>query len=101
MLEHIGMVTFTEDAPEDIAARLEAGFNGLVGAIPGLLEVKCRADMRLKPTNASFLFQMIFEDEEAWSGYFGHPAHQKVSKELVQPYTHNLSVLQVQTDLPE
>lgn len=100
MLEHIGMVTFTEDAPEDIATQLEEGFNGLVGAIPGLLLVTCREDLGLKATNSSFMFRMIFEDEESWAGYFGHPAHQKVSGELVQRYTRNLAVLQVQPHLP-
>lgn len=101
MLEHIGMVTFTEDAPADIATQLEEGFAGLVGAIPGLVRVKCRVDLGLKPTNSSFMFQMIFEDEQSWAGYFGHPAHQRVSERLVRPYTRNLSVLQVQPELPD
>ena len=99
MLQHIGILTFGENAPDDLGDRLRDGFAGLVGAIPGLLSAQSRTDLGLKEGNGSFVFQLEFDSVEAWRGYFGHPAHQAVSHELVLPYVTAKTFVQVEPDV--
>lgn len=95
MLEHIGILTFADDAPADLGSRLSEAFATLVGEIPGLLSVRSRVDLGLREGNGSFVFQMMFESADAWQGYFPHPAHQAISQELVMPHTVAKTFVQV------
>ena len=71
----------------------EAGLEGLVGQVPGLLDVKVHIDGRLSSSNADVMLDSTLESEEALKGYATHPAHVAVANEKVRPFTVQRSCL--------
>lgn len=90
MVKHIILWQLKDElTPEEkkaIKAGMKEGLEGLVGQVPGLLEVKVQTE-GLASSNAEVMLDTTLTDEEALKGYAVHPAHVAVANEKVRPYT--------------
>ena len=70
----------------EVKTGIKNGLEGLMGVIPGLVEIKVEIDA-LESSNADVMLYSVFEDEAALKGYAVHPEHVKVADTKVRPYT--------------
>lgn len=77
---------FSAEEKETIKAGIKSGLEGLVGQVPGLLEVTVNIN-GLASSNAEVMLDSTLENEEALKGYAVHPAHVEVADTKVRPYT--------------
>lgn len=91
MLKHVILWTLNPELSTDekqaVKAGIKAGLEGLVGKVPGLLDVKVYIDGRLDSSNADVMLDSTLESEEALKGYAVHPEHVAVASTKVRPYT--------------
>ena len=91
MVKHIILWTLnpelSEDEKKNIKAGIKAGLEGLVGKVPGLLEVKVNVDGRLDTSNCDVMLDSTLESVKALKGYAVHPEHVAVANTKVRPYT--------------
>lgn len=66
---------------------IKEGLEGLLGKVPGLLEIKVNIDGRLDSSNADIMLDCVLESPEALKGYAQHPEHLAVADGKVRPYT--------------
>lgn len=90
MVKHVIIWQLKEEynTPE-IKKGIKEGIEGLLGVVPGLLEVKVEINPLGSSKNADVMLYSVFEDEAALKGYAVHPEHVKVADTLVRPYTQN------------
>lgn len=97
MVKHIILWTLNPELSEEeknaVKAGIKAGLQGLVGKVPGLLEVKVHTDGRLESSNADVMLDSTLESPEALKGYAKHPDHVAVADTKVRPYTVQRSCL--------
>ena len=89
MVKHIILWNLKEEynTPE-VKNGIKNGLEGLLGVIPGLVEIKVETNP-LMSSNADVMLYSMFEDEEALKGYAKHMEHVKVADTFVRPYTQN------------
>lgn len=91
MVKHIILWTLdpalSDEEKATVKAGIKAGLEGLVGQVPGLLDVKVHTEGRLASSNADVMLDSTLESEEALKGYARHPAHLAVANGKVRPYT--------------
>ena len=91
MVKHVILWTLnpelSTDGKQAVKAGIKAGLEGLVGKVPGLLDVKVYVDGRLDSSNADVMLDSTLESEEALKGYAVHPEHVAVANTKVRPYT--------------
>lgn len=91
MVKHIILWTLnpelSDEEKQTVKAGIKAGLEGLVGKVPGLIEVKVHIDGRLASSNADVMLDSTLESEEALKGYAQHPDHVAVANTKVRPYT--------------
>ncbi len=89
MVKHIILWQLKDELPEDVRASVKAGvkegLEGLVGQVPGLLEVTVNTDP-LPTSNADLMLDSTLESFEALKAYAPHPAHVAVADTKVRPY---------------
>ena len=79
---------YTADEKAAIKAEIKAGLEGLVGKVPGLLEVTVNIN-GLPTSNADLMLDSTLESFEALKGYAVHPDHVAVADGKVRPHTKN------------
>jgi hypothetical protein len=77
----------TDEEKLQVKAGIKAGLEGLVGKVPGLLDVKVHIEGRLASSNADVMLDSTLESEEALKGYAKHSEHVAVANTKVRPYT--------------
>ncbi|MCR5842290.1 MAG: Dabb family protein [Bacteroidales bacterium] len=91
MVKHIILWTLdpalSDEEKATVKAGIKAGLEGLVGQVPGLIDVKVHTEGRLASSNADVMLDSTLESEEALKGYARHPAHLAVANGKVRPYT--------------
>lgn len=91
MVKHIILWTLdpalTDAQKAEVKTGIKAGLEGLVGQVPGLLDVKVHIDGRLASSNCDVMLDSTLESEEALKAYAVHPAHVAVANGKVRPYT--------------
>lgn len=91
MVKHIIIWTLKSELSEEekvaVKTGIKEGLEGLVGKVPGLLDVKVQIDGRLDSSNADVMLDCTLESEEALKGYAVHPAHVEVANTKVRPFT--------------
>ncbi len=91
MVKHIILWTLdpalTDAQKAEVKAGIKAGLEGLMGQVPGLLDVKVHIDGRLASSNCDVMLDSTLESEEALKAYAVHPAHVAVANGKVRPYT--------------
>lgn len=102
MVKHIILWTLnpelTDEEKDKVKAGIKQGLEGLMGKVPGLVDVKVITDRRLASSNADVMLDSTLESEEALKNYATHPAHVEVANTKVRPYTINRSCLDIETD---
>ena len=91
MVKHIILWTLnpelSEEEKQTVKKGIKAGLEGLVGKVPGLIDVKVNISGRLASSNADVMLDSTLESEEALQGYAKHPEHVAVANSKVRPYT--------------
>ena len=97
MIKHIILWTLNPELSEAeknaVKAGIKEGLEGLVGKVPGLVEVKVHIEGRLASSNADVMLDSTLESEEALKNYAVHPDHVAVAYTKVLPYTVQRSCL--------
>lgn len=97
MVKHIILWTLnpelSESEKQQVKQDIKEGLEGLVGKVPGLMDVKVNIDGRLDSSNADVMLDCTLESEEALKAYASHPAHVAVADNKVRPYTVQRSCL--------
>ena len=90
MVKHIIIWTlkdgYTEDEKREIKTGIKNGLEGLMGKIPGLVDINVNIN-GLESSNADLMLDSTFESVEALKGYAVHPDHVAVADGKVRPYT--------------
>jgi hypothetical protein len=91
MVKHIILWTLnpelSEEEKQNVKKGIKEGLEGLVGVVPGLIDVKVMIDGRLASSNADVMLDSTLESAEALQGYAQHPDHLAVANGRVRPYT--------------
>lgn len=77
---------YDNEKKEEIKAGIKEGLEGLLGKIPGLVEIKVNTN-GLASSNADVMLDSTFESEEALEAYAVHPEHVAVADSKVRPFT--------------
>ena len=97
MVKHIILWTLNPELSEaekkEVKAGIKEGLEGLVGKVPGLINVMVNVDGRLDSSNADVMLDSTLESAEALKGYAVHPDHVAVANTKVRPYTVQRSCL--------
>ena len=64
---------------------VKENLEGLVGKVPGLLEMHIQID-NLETSNGDMMMDSTFESFEALKGYSKHPDHVHVAETYIRPY---------------
>ncbi len=87
MVKHIILWKLKEEFNnEEVKQGIKNGLEGLLGKIPGLLEISVQTTC-LESSNVDVMLYSVFESEEALKGYAVHPAHVEVADTKVRPFT--------------
>lgn len=90
MVKHVILWTlkeeYSDEQKKEIKKDIKAGFEGLKGRIPGLVDIQVNID-GLASSNADLMLDSTFEDEASLKGYAVHPEHVAVADGKVRPYT--------------
>lgn len=91
MVKHIILWTLnpelSEEEKQKVKAGIKEGLEGLVGKVPGLIDVKVHIDGRIASSTADLMLDCTLESEEALKVYANHPAHVAVASTKVRPFT--------------
>ena len=79
---------YSEEQKKEIRQGAKEGLEGLVGVVPGLLEVHVQIEM-LPSANADIMLDSTLTDAEALKNYAVHPEHVKVADTKVRPFTRS------------
>lgn len=97
MVKHIILWTLnpqlSEEEKRSVKVGIKEGLEGLVGKVPGLVDVMVHVDGRLASSNADVMLDSTLESEEALKAYAVHPDHVAVADTKVKPYTVQRSCL--------
>ena len=91
MVKHIILWTLTPELSEEektaVKAGIKEGLEGLVGKVPGLIDVVVNVDGRLASSTCDVMLDSTLESPEALKAYATHPEHVAVANGKVRPYT--------------
>ena len=97
MVKHIILWTLrpelSEEEKQQVKKGIKEGLEGLVGQVPGLIDVKVNIDGRLDSSTADVMLDSTLESPEALRQYAVHPAHVAVASGKVRPFTVQRSCL--------
>lgn len=96
MVKHVILWTlkdeYSAEQKSQIKQNIKSELEGLVGKIPGLLDIRVYVD-GLGSSNADLMLDSTFTNEDALKGYANHPEHVAVANNSVRPYTATRSCL--------
>ena len=93
MVKHIILWKLKEEFNTDeIKKDMKSSLEGLVGKIPGLIEMKIEINP-LSSSNVDVMLYSVLENEDALKGYAIHPEHVFVADTKVRPYTQTRSCI--------
>ena len=87
MVKHIILWKLKDEFNTDeIKLGIKKEIEGLLGKVPGLLEISVQIEC-LPSSNVDVMLYSVLESPEALKGYAIHPDHVKVADTFVRPYT--------------
>ena len=93
MVKHIILWKLKDEFNTDeIKKGMKQGLEGLLGVVPGLVEMEVQTRV-LDSSNVDVMLYSTFESPDALKGYAIHPEHVKVADTLVRPYTATRSCI--------
>jgi len=91
MVKHVVLWDLNEALAEEkrevVCGNIKESLEGLVGKIPGLVDVK--VSYQMVGGNADIILDSTLESLEALEVYYKHPDHVKVGAEVVRPNVQN------------
>lgn len=91
MVRHVILWKLNDELSSEEKANVKQGIKngleGLLGKVPGLVEIHVNIDGRLDSSNADVMLDSVLESPEALKGYAQHPEHLAVANGKVRPYT--------------
>ena len=91
MVRHVILWKLNEELSAEekkvVKEGIKSGLEGLLGKVPGLVEIKVNIDGRLDSSNCDVMLDSVLESPEALKGYAQHPDHLAVANGKVRPYT--------------
>ena len=91
MVKHIILWTLNPELSdvekESVMQGIKDGLEGLLGKVPGLIDIKVNINGRLSSSNCDVMLDSTLESEEALKGYAVHPDHVNVANTRVRPFT--------------
>lgn len=98
MVKHIILWKLKEEYNNDEIKRgIKEGLEGLLGVVPGLVEIKVQTQP-LSSSNVDLMLYSVFESEQALKGYAVHPEHVKVADTKVRPFTETRACIDFSDD---
>ena len=89
MVRHVIVWTlkdeYSDSEKAEIKAGIKAGLEGLLGKIPGLVEIKVYTE-GLESSSGDAMLDSVFESAEALKEYSSNPAHVEVATTKVRPF---------------
>lgn len=76
----------------EVKMGIKEGLEGLVGIVPGLIDVQVNIN-GLASSTVDVMLDSTLESEEALKGYAVHPSHVEVANTKVRPYTKSRACL--------
>lgn len=93
MVKHVILWKLKEEHNNVLVKQgIKDGLEGLMGKIPGLVEIRVQTEC-LASSTADVMLYSVFEDEKALKEYASHPAHVFVANTYVRPFTQTRSCL--------
>lgn len=93
MVKHIILWQLKPEFKNDsVKQGIKEGLEGLMGVIPGLVEIKVQTTT-LASSNADVCLYSVFKDENALKNYSTHPEHVRVADTFVRPFTQTRSCI--------
>lgn len=88
MVKHVILWKLKDEIADkqSVKSGIKAGLEGLIGKIPGLIDIRVQTQ-GLASSTADLMLDSTFESAEALKGYSVHPAHVEVATTKVRPYT--------------
>ena len=87
MVKHIILWKLKDEFNTDeVKSGIKSNLEGLLGVVPGLLEIKVETES-LPSSNVDVMLYSVLESEDALKGYAVHPEHVRVANTFVRPYT--------------
>ncbi len=87
MVKHVILWKLKEEHnTAEVKQGIKTALEGLLGEIPGLVEICVQAE-GLGSSSADVMLYSVFTDEVALKGYAVHPKHVFVADTFVRPYT--------------
>ena len=87
MVKHIILWKLKDEFNTDeVKSGIKNNLEGLLGVVPGLLEIKVETES-LPSSNVDVMLYSVLESEDALKGYAVHPEHVRVADTFVRPYT--------------
>lgn len=87
MVKHIILWKLKDEFNTDeVKSGIKNSLEGLLGVVPGLLEIKVETES-LPSSNVDVMLYSVLESEDALNGYAVHPEHVRVANTFVRPYT--------------
>lgn len=91
MVRHVILWKLREELSNEekstVKAGIKAGLEGLLGKVPGLVEIHVNIDGRLDSSNCDVMLDSVLESPQALKVYAQHPEHLAVADGKVRPYT--------------
>ena len=93
MVKHVILWKLKEEHNNVLVKQgIKDGLEGLMGKIPGLVEIRVQTEC-LASSTADVMLYSVFEDEKSLKEYATHPAHVFVANTYVRPFTQARSCL--------
>ena len=96
MVKHVILWTlkdeYSNEEKDSIRQGIKEGLEGLLGKVPGIVEIKVNTS-RIDSSTADLMLDSTFESEDALKAYSQHPEHVAVAQSKVRPYVKIRSCL--------
>lgn len=96
MVKHVILWQLKDELSEaeklEVKKGIKEGLEGLVGIVPGLIDVQVNIN-GLASSTVDVMLDSTLESEEALKGYAVHPSHVEVANTKVRPYTKSRACL--------
>lgn len=83
---------YSANEKAEIKKNIKCGLEGLLGEIPGLIDIKVHAE-GLSSSNVDLMLDSSFENEASLKGYSVHPKHVHIADTYVRPFISKRSCI--------